>query len=1777
MSEQAKKVKSAHRSSGTGWQSAMKSKPAPQTNVVISTKTRRRPHTKGSAVHPDTTSKDKHDSDDDTGGAVDDGNNKKTKKVVTVVRKTATGQIKRSSLKVKAPNLAALQKAAATSDSTTPTGGGAAGAAATATAADDDKKKKTQEKSVALSEARAAAKKKKMDQKTSNELLDDQGKLIGVSETWKNPFGDTSGPSATAKKKKAAAAVAGMKKKPPKTASSTTTTKTPTTTSATTTTTTTTTGLPPRRPGAQRTGPPDKKLSEASTGAGGRSPPPPPRRPGSKRTGPPDEKLSTESSSGSAVAVKKAPPPMRPGAKRGAVGAVAPPPKNLPETSTGASAGGRTPPPPKRTSKPTKPEPKPIARPKQQQQHTSLKEKDVPSSSTDKDDKVKKPIDKVTSTAEAEPVATVSTKTSGTEKVEEEMKSKKSVDDDKKEETPSSPKRHHHHHHHRKSHHRKDDDDEKPPSTITIKDEEPEQKISSPKPKFTGLSSLRKQQGDAAPVVSSSSNQEEEKRPLVMEETKPKMKFTGLSKLKQQQAAEEPKTPTTKKEAVADTSSTPAAKEESSKPLEQKLVPMKGPDEESTIPQTPGTPGRSKKIGKLAAMFESGNSSIPSGLNASISSIGKSPIPSYSRSSFVSPGGNNSSSRLPAVRPQSTPKKYTSMPRTWKPKPKLPQEEAEVTVTKDVSELPKNPPVEEPAPTPVKQEEIIKEEPASVVDEPVKAETIVSRTLSSDSNEDKADDNAYAPRTPRKSSRHLQLAAMFEKGNSSSSSFGKSPLRTRMPAVRPASSPKKYTSMPRTWKPKQSPPKVEKPVVKAVDDNTTEKQITETLPEPVESADTSKVEVPSQANKERSLSSGLIPETVIEAANETSSPVPSSPKPVVRPAATITVEKEEPPKAVAVPKVPVTVEKEEPKPVVLPSETATVEKELPQPAVISTETATAEKEQPEPAVIPTETATVEKEQPERAVVSRETVSVQKDEPKPSTMPPTAYSVQKDEPSYKEPMKSPTGKGISHIAKMFDKNPSPRRRSFSNPRQKYSPAAEEEGDGALMSMEEVEAMIKAASAPAPEPAPAPSPTPEPEAKADSAEEDKETNAVPPTATDAVDKPDPSRKSINKEEVDPIALLLDEFNEPDDVKPIGESRPGAKEDDHSESTATELRDDDRQKAAESASTSSYEMESSDDEGGGLAIAELEEKNAAVTSSYEVASLDDEKFEVDSSDDEKYEVASSEDEGDNKAKTESQEKTPEKEASDKEATEIEKPKPKIALQNAWSILNKGSGSSFSSDSSSSSGDSGASVDAGPTDDELEFDLDDDKPTKPKEVNEEKDSASQERNLQPQEDEKPAETGSSDNGGEDGSGDDYDGPESGEPALVLEFAIPGQDNRHVPVHVESMDDLSSVGSYGMIESDDSYDTRMNKMLKQLMKDKAITDEDDDDSDDDASGAEGKEKDAVDEGPKIKLDDNVLDHVILAGPDFEEAVKLFEETTGIAPTIVGQLQGLGVWSAQVIMDGNRYISILGPDPDPDAAGPIGDELVNLEWGQLTPYHYAIRSSEMSRLVEGYISDVLGWAPDNIAMVQSLPDDSVRKWDLLTMYGHEIGGAAPCYVKWKNPNRHPTAGTSHDVTLLYFVVAVPENHDVNKLVSEVDGITVEQDETPRMELYLETPKGMVDFSTEYPPGYAFPGFYDYYQSVPEMVEEEGGGDQERGYEAGEDAGGEGYDGEDYQGYYGEDGQWYQWDGEGGYYGEDGEYYAAEEGEGGGQEEYDEEKPTTVDDVVDELQNLIDEL
>jgi len=271
--------------------------------------------------------------------------------------------------------------------------------------------------------------------------------------------------------------------------------------------------------------------------------------------------------------------------------------------------------------------------------------------------------------------------------------------------------------------------------------------------------------------------------------------------------------------------------------------------------------------------------------------------------------------------------------------------------------------------------------------------------------------------------------------------------------------------------------------------------------------------------------------------------------------------------------------------------------------------------------------------------------------------------------------------------------------------------------------------------------------------------------------------------------------------------------------------------------------------------------------------------------------------------------------------------------------------------------------------------------------------------------------------------------------------------------------------------DSEGSEDARMKQLLASWDDDKGSGDSSSSDSEEEEEEEEEKKVGAT--KFDLGLQDNVLDHIVLAAPDFQDAMKEFENMTGIKPSIVGSLRGLGTKSARVGLDNNAYIELVAPDPK--NSGPIGAALASqLEEGQLMPWHYAIRSSEVEAMKDDYVPNELGWQPDHISMFGASPDGTPKKWEMLYMYGHKIGGVVPFYIDWGYCD-HPSATIPEVGALKSLVVRAPGGHKVHDLLSSVDGVTVEEG-APMLEFSFGSPEGTITFSADNPQGIKFPGF-----------------------------------------------------------------------------------------------------
>jgi Glyoxalase-like domain len=282
--------------------------------------------------------------------------------------------------------------------------------------------------------------------------------------------------------------------------------------------------------------------------------------------------------------------------------------------------------------------------------------------------------------------------------------------------------------------------------------------------------------------------------------------------------------------------------------------------------------------------------------------------------------------------------------------------------------------------------------------------------------------------------------------------------------------------------------------------------------------------------------------------------------------------------------------------------------------------------------------------------------------------------------------------------------------------------------------------------------------------------------------------------------------------------------------------------------------------------------------------------------------------------------------------------------------------------------------------------------------------------------------------------------------------------------------DELYYVEDPSVNNDDNSEAERMKKMLAQFddSDDDSSSSDSSDNNDDDAGTEEGEHKDLKTKD-ELGLRDNEIDHIILAAPDYEEAVKEFETMTGIKPARLGGLKGLGIRAARVATDNNCYIEILAPDPV--KTGPIGDKLKELEEGTLI--HYAVRQSELDDLQHEFVPNELGYETDRINLYCPAPDGSPAKWGMLFMQGHFIGGVVPYYVDW-GKCAHPISSIPTVGPLKSLTITAPGGSQVHKILKNIDLVTTVEG-NPAMEFCIGSPEGTITFAGEGPEGLVFPG------------------------------------------------------------------------------------------------------
>jgi hypothetical protein len=180
-----------------------------------------------------------------------------------------------------------------------------------------------------------------------------------------------------------------------------------------------------------------------------------------------------------------------------------------------------------------------------------------------------------------------------------------------------------------------------------------------------------------------------------------------------------------------------------------------------------------------------------------------------------------------------------------------------------------------------------------------------------------------------------------------------------------------------------------------------------------------------------------------------------------------------------------------------------------------------------------------------------------------------------------------------------------------------------------------------------------------------------------------------------------------------------------------------------------------------------------------------------------------------------------------------------------------------------------------------------------------------------------------------------------------------------------------------------------------------------------------------------------VIDHLVLAVPDLDDAIADFEHAHGVRPAIGGRHAGLGTHNALVSF-GDSYLELIAPDPtqpDPDRPRPFGVDDIDgptlVTWAvRPDPAH----GETIEKLIES--CRAVGHEPGSaVAMSRQTPAGELLRWRL-TFPTMTQDGLVPFLIDW-GATRHPASGAPRGLALTAFGGATADADRANEILGAI--------------------------------------------------------------------------------------------------------------------------------------------
>ncbi|HIA47042.1 MAG TPA: VOC family protein [Candidatus Hydrogenedentes bacterium] len=213
----------------------------------------------------------------------------------------------------------------------------------------------------------------------------------------------------------------------------------------------------------------------------------------------------------------------------------------------------------------------------------------------------------------------------------------------------------------------------------------------------------------------------------------------------------------------------------------------------------------------------------------------------------------------------------------------------------------------------------------------------------------------------------------------------------------------------------------------------------------------------------------------------------------------------------------------------------------------------------------------------------------------------------------------------------------------------------------------------------------------------------------------------------------------------------------------------------------------------------------------------------------------------------------------------------------------------------------------------------------------------------------------------------------------------------------------------------------------------------------------------------------NIIDHIVLATPDLDEAMEAFHAETGVMPIDGGPHAGGGTRNALVSFGHGAYLEIIAPDPKQSISGTRGEQFAQMPRSRLL--HWAIRVNDLGGVADR--ARAAGLSPTAvIPMTRDQPDGTRLKWELMGIGGHEHGGCVPFFIDWLK-SLHPSEASPNVGMLNVLQIDVPSQSPLFKFLDPRPlGVTMHEG-AEGMAIVFESSRGLIEWTAQNPDGFGF--------------------------------------------------------------------------------------------------------